>query len=277
MRNEDLDHPKNKPGAMDQAIDDMKWLGFDWDEGPDIGGPVAPYVQSQRKEIYKEALGKLIARNLVYPCTCSRRDVESGASAPHEGDMLRYTGNCLGRYATFAEAEEAIFPRIPAWRFRTKDFDTVSFTDGFAGEFRQNVHDYCGDFVLARDAFGAGYMLAVVSDDSSYGVTEVIRGDDLLPATPAQLLIYKALGLRPPAFIHVPLIVGPDGKRLAKRHGDTRISTYRKAGIPPGRIIGMLAASCGWAAEGEELSLSALLPRFNLSTIPRHPFTISQL
>ena len=152
------------------------------------------------------------------------------------------------------------------------------FDDAFAGRFEQDVAATLGDFPLARDEFGAGYTLACAVDDIAMGVTEVVRGDDLLAATPAQILLARALGSeREMSYCHVPLVVGPDGKRLAKRHGDTRIASYREAGVRPERIIGKLAASCGWAEEGEEVSLAALVPRFDLATVPHAPFTADSL
>ena len=141
------------------------------------------------------------------------------------------------------------------------------------GRFEQDVSATLGDFPLARDEFGAGYTLACAVDDIAMGITEVVRGDDLLAATPAQILVTRALGAeREISYCHVPLVVGPDGKRLAKRHGDTRIAAYRAVGVRPEQVIGRLAASCGWAEEGEEISLAALLPRFDLSTVPHSPF-----
>jgi len=262
MRMEDLDHPKDKPGAAAAAIEDMRWLGFDWD---------AEYVQSERKALYREALESLVAKGLAYPCVCTRRDVESAQSAPHAGEQLHYPGTCRNRFAGWREAY-AFAGRAPCWRFRVEPGETVAFDDVFAGRFGQRVAEKLGDFPLARDEFGAGYTLAVVVDDAAMGVTEVVRGDDLMAATPAQILIQRALGLPTPGYCHVPLVVGPDGRRLAKRHGDTRIASYREAGLSPERIIGMLAASCGWAEKGEELSLASLLPRFTLKTIPKEPF-----
>lgn len=269
MRMEDLDHPKNKKGAAEAALEDLRWLGFDWDEGPDVGGPFAPYAQSGRKGLYRAALEKLRAKGLVYPCACTRRDVEAGQSAPHEGETLLYRGTCRGRFGDFAAARAAMGGRTPAWRFRVEDGATVAFDDLFRGRYEQDVSACCGDFVLARDEFGAGYMLAVVVDDAAMGVTEVVRGDDLLPATPRQLLLYEALGLEPPAFLHVPLVRGPDGLRLAKRHGDTRIAAFREAGVKPERLLGILAATCGWAGDGECVTLRQLAGRFDLAKIPR--------
>jgi len=272
MRIEDLDHPKNKPGAIEGMIDDLRWLGFDWDEGYGYGQD-HEYLQSLRVAHYAEALARLIELNLVYPCTCSRRDVEAGLSAPHSDEALFYEGHCRGRYLDFAAAQaELPSPRVPAWRFRLPAKETVSFTDGFCGEYEQVPAELSGDFVLARHALGAGYMLAVVVDDDAMGINQVVRGDDLLAATPRQILIYHALELKQPEYIHLPLVVGADGRRLAKRHGDTRVAWFREAGISANKIIGVLAASCGWAKQGEKISLAALLPRFDLSLLPRKPF-----
>ena len=283
MRMEDLDHPKDKPGAAAQAIEDLKWLGFDWDE---------EYVQSERKAIYAEATQALFKSGCIYPCVCSRKDVESAQSAPHSGDQLFYPGTCRDRFSSWQEAQAfkcscSPFPvpnsPSPCWRFRVPDNCTVSFTDVFAGPCTQNISTTLGDFPLARDEGGAGYTLAATLDDLLMGVTEVVRGDDLLPATPAQILLAESLHnsyLLPLtsslSYCHVPLVVGPDGRRLAKRHGDTRISYYREQGRSPESILGYLAASCGWCAPGDSISLAALLPRFTLSTIPRAPFIVTE-
>lgn len=265
MRMEDLDHPKDKPGAAAQAIDDLRWLGFDWDD---------EFTQSARRSIYRAALDRLVAAGLCYPCICSRRDVEAAQSAPHAGEQLFYPGTCRDRFASWHEAAAAISPRIPCWRFRTPCDSRVSFRDSFAGEFTQDVSATLGDFPVARDPDGAGYTLAVVVDDAAMGVTEVVRGDDLLAATPAQILLQRALSLPTPQYCHVPLVVGPDGRRLAKRHGDTRISSFRNAGWPPERIIGLLAASCGWLPSPTPISLRDLIPRFSLASIPSAPFSL---
>lgn len=270
MRMEDLDHPKDKPGAAAAALEDLRWLGFDWDE---------EFVQSSRRDVYRDALDSLVRRGLVYPCVCTRRDVEAAQSAPHDGEQLYYPGTCRGRFATWRQAFEAS-GRPPCWRFRVEAGKKVGFTDAFAGEYTQSVAAALGDFPLARDEFGAGYTLAAVADDLLMGVTEVVRGDDLLAATPAQILVARALAadgasrfaaLKPPSFLHVPLVVGPDGRRLAKRHGDTRVAAYRAAGVSPGELLGRLAASCGWCAPGERVSLAGLLDVFSLSTVPHSP------
>ncbi len=284
FRMEDLDHPKDKPGAAAQAVEDLKWLGFDWDE---------EHVQSERKHLYRAALESLVARGLAYPCVCSRRDVESAQSAPHAGEQLHYPGTCRGRFPSWREAQAWIDERqpgsgrTPCWRFRVPEKAVVAFDDVFAGHFEQDVPAALGDFPLARDEFGAGYTLACAVDDLAMGVTEVVRGDDLHPATPAQILLTQALSPEPDspttrkpdnsiAYLHLPLVVGPDGKRLAKRHGDTRVAAFREAGWSAERLIGLLAASGGWAGKGEECSLSSLLPRFDLASIPRTPCVMTQ-
>lgn len=276
LRMEDLDHPKIKPGAAGQVLEDLHWLGLDWDEGPRLGGPHAPYTQSQRTPCYRQALHRLLELGLAYPCTCSRRDVESAQSAPHAGeDGLRYPGNCRDRYRHYAAAQADLPPgRIPAWRFRTPP-GSISFTDAFRGPQTQSPAEEVGDFVLARHPDGAGYMLGVVVDDAAMGVTEVMRGDDLLPATGRQILLYDALGLTCPTFAHLPLLVGPDGRRLAKRHGDTRIAALREAGIPAGRIVGLLAAWSGLAPIGATCTPADLLQAFDLARVPDAPIVVT--
>lgn len=275
LRMEDLDHPKVKPGTAADVLDDLRWLGLDWDEGPDVGGRHAPYVQGERSEHYAAALGQLQAAGLVYPCVCSRQDVEAAQAAPHAEDYCqRYPGTCRDRFASFEDACAALPPgRLPAWRFRVPD-QMIGFEDGFAGRCEANVAQRDGDFVLARDARGAGYMLAVVVDDAAMGISEVLRGDDLMPATHRQLLLYRALGLTPPRFIHVPLVVGADGKRLAKRHGDTRLRTYREQGVLPDRVIGYLAWSCGLVPWGTACCTPDLIAGFSLNALPREPLVL---
>ena len=276
LRMEDLDHPKVKKDAAEEALEDLRWLGLDWDEGPDVGGPHTPYVQKQRIKDYREALDRLLDLNLAYPCTCSRKDVETAQSAPHPGEGdIRYPGICRERWKSYGEATAVLTPpRIPAWRFRTPKGET-SFHDGFWGEQRQDVGETVGDFVLGRHPDGAGYMLAVVVDDAAMGITEVIRGDDLLPSTHRQLLLYESLGLPIPAFTHLPLVIGEDGRRLAKRHGDTRIAAIREAGVSAQKTLGLLAWWCGWAQWGEEASTGELVNRYDLSRIPREPVVLT--
>jgi glutamyl-tRNA synthetase len=268
LRIEDIDSPRVKAGAARMALDDLRWLGLDWD-----GEPV---VQTERLPLYREALRRLQEQELVYPCTCSRQDVEHAASAPHlEHEGPVYPGTCAGRHVQDAKALD----RPYCWRFRIPSI-TPEFVDGFRGPTRLDLRQLGGDFVVWKAPRGdepssPAYQLAVVVDDAAQGVTEVIRGDDLVPSTPRQLLLYEALGLRPPRFSHVPLVVGPDGRRLAKRHGDTRLVALRAAGVRPENLIGLLAWSCGWSERIEPLSPSDLLPRFRLNSIPPTPFVLT--
>ena len=262
LRMEDLDHPKVKSGAAGAAIDDLRWLGIEWDEGPDRIGANGPYTQSERIKIYADAIKRLAEQHRVYPCICSRADVEAAQSAPHEGESLYYPGCCRGRFKSFDEAQ-AMLPdgRLPVWRFKVEPDSEVAFNDGFCGAQSFRVDRTIGDFALARHRHGAGYMLAMTIDDALMGVSEVVRGDDLLDVTPRQILICQALDLTPPSFCHVPLVVGTDGKRLAKRHGDTRIAELRRMGVSREQILGLLAWWSGWGERGEELKIETVLER----------------
>ena len=276
LRMEDLDHPKVKPGAASQAMEDLRWLGLDWDEGPDLGGPCGPYVQTERRALYREALDHLLAQGLAYPCVCSRSDVEAAQSAPHAGeDGLAYPGVCRGRFAGWDDAAAVLPPgRLPVWRFRAERVET-RFDDLVCGPQAETVAETVGDFALARDRDGAGYMLAVVVDDAAMGVTEVLRGDDLLRTTHRQLLVQRALGLPAPRYAHVPLVVAEDGRRLAKRHGDTRLSAIREAGVPASRVCGILAWWCGWADFDAHVHPGELLAKFDLTTLRRGPAVLT--
>ena len=263
LRIEDIDSPRVKAGAAQQACDDLRWLGLDWDSGP--------VVQTERLSLYANALQQLQQQELVYPCTCTRGDIEAAASAPHaEHEGPAYPGTCSHRRAADAEA----LGDLPfAWRFRVADSPT--FTDGFRGPTAIDLRQVGGDFVVWKSSGTPAYQLAVVVDDAAQGVTEVIRGDDLIPSTPRQLLLYRALGLTPPRFTHVPLVVGPDGRRLAKRHGDTRLSALRAAGVAPEQLLGLLAWSCGWLPQIEPIAPRDLVPLFRLDAIPPRPFVLT--
>jgi glutamyl-tRNA synthetase len=270
LRIEDIDSPRIKPGAEEQAYFDLQWLGLNWDDGP--------IIQTKRVDYYLEAFARLQGQELVYPCTCTRGDVERAASAPHlEHEGPAYPGTCAGRCVR--DAKE-LADRPYCWRFRVPP-ESPSFIDGFRGPTHIDLHQMGGDFVVWKTPLPGtagslpAYQLAVVVDDAAQRVTEVVRGDDLLPSTPRQLLLYRALGLTPPTFVHVPLVVGPDGRRLAKRHGDTRLSSLRDAGVRPEMLLGLLAWSCGWIAAIEPITLRKLLPLFRLETIPREPFVLT--
>jgi glutamyl-tRNA synthetase len=270
LRMEDIDSPRVKAGAMEQACADLRWLGLDWDG--------EPLIQSQRLDVYRAALASLSRQELVYPCTCTRSDVERAASAPHldqEGPV--YPGTCAARQAGDGDF---LTDRLFCWRFRLPA-DAASFHDEFRGQVSVDLHRLGGDFVLWKAPRAAGeptspaYQLAVVVDDAAQGVTEVLRGDDLIPSTPRQMLLYHALGLQAPTFAHVPLVVGPDGRRLAKRHGDTRLAALRAAGVAPEALIGLVAWSCGWLDRIEPCTVEDLLPRFSLQSVPPRPYVLT--
>jgi len=261
LRVEDIDGPRVKPEATAAAIDDLRWLGLDWD------GEIV--VQSTRLRLYEEAAGRLLAAGLAYPCVCTRKEVEEAASAPHEGagvDGPVYPGTCRGRFASPADARAAT-GREPALRFRV-DSDAVPFIDRFAGAQRGVV---AGDFVVQKRDGGPAYQLAVVVDDAHNGVSEVVRADDLLPSTPRQLLLYRALGHSAPSFAHTPLVVGADGLRLAKRHGDTSLLHLRRSGVRAEAVVGFLAHRSGLRSTATPCTPASLLVDFDLARVPHLP------
>jgi glutamyl-tRNA synthetase len=278
LRMEDIDSPRVKRGAAEQALEDLRWLGLDWDEGPDIGGPHAPYVQTQRLEFYREALNQLKSAEEVYPCTCTRSDV--AASAPHAGqEGPRYPGTCayrsVGDAMTLSKtvSEESKAPSY-VWRLRTSD--TIRQLDDLvAGPHTCNVAAELGDFVVAKADGSPAYQLAVVVDDHAMGITEVLRGDDLLPSAFRQLQLYEFFAWSPPRFAHVPLVVGSDGRRLAKRHGDTRLSMLRATGVPSQRLVGLLAFSCGLIDLPDPVRPQDLMASFDVTKLPREQWVFT--
>jgi glutamyl-tRNA synthetase len=265
LRIEDLDGPRIKPGADRGLIQDLQFLGLDWDQGP--------VYQSARSSEYQFAIDSLLNRGLAYPCVCSRREVDLASSAPHAEDgSAIYPGACRGRFASKEQAEREV-GRPPAIRFAAPNRD-IEFTDGFAGPRSLNVARQLGDFVIAKSDGAAAYQLAVVVDDLAAGITDVVRGDDLLQSTFRQILLYHALDAARniPRYIHLPLVVGPDGRRLAKRHGDSRIAKYRDLGVKPSRLLALLARWSGiHCDDGEIHGPRDLIDRFDLRTIPSSP------
>jgi glutamyl-tRNA synthetase len=272
FRMEDIDSPRVKTWAVQQAIDDLKWLGLDWDEGPDIGGPNAPYVQTERADRYANALEELKRAEAIYPCTCTRSDVEAAASAPHGGQEAPiYPGTCRDRRASDAEGMEQPY----CWRFRWTDSASAVFDDLFRGHQECRPRADLGDFVISKANGTPAYQLAVVVDDQAMGVTEVVRGEDLVPSTFRQLAVFQFFGWKPPRYAHAPLVVGPDGRRLAKRHGDTRISILREQGVPAERLVGFLAHSCGLIDRFEPVAARDLIPIFDWKRLPPGPLVFT--
>lgn len=268
MRVEDLDRNRVRPGMMERQLSELRWLGLDWDEGPDVGGPYAPYCQSERRELYETALARLDASGRTYRCTCSRREIAEAASAPHaeEDEGPCYPGFCRPE----GEGGTDRTGRPAAVRFRVPEKE-VSFRDLLHGEQRFQPASETGDFVIRRKDGVAAYQLAVVVDDAAMEITHVVRGADLLSSTARQILLYEALRLPIPAFLHVPLMHGRDGGRLSKREGAVTLSEVREGGASPQAVVGWLAASCGLASAGERTRPEDLVGRFEVAKLPRGP------
>ena len=231
LRNEDLDPARFKSQFAIAMIEDLKRFGFQWQEGPDVGGPFAPYEQSRRTHLYRAALEKLISGGFVYPCICSRKDIEQAAQAPHAGDdELIYPGTCRGR------SKSQISNLKFSWRFRVPDGEAITFNDGCFGLQTFIAGKDFGDFVVWRHDGVPSYQLAVVVDDAAMEITEVVRGADLLVSTARQLLLYRALGFTPPAFFHCSLVMDETGERLAKRHDSLSLRALRSSGRTPEEI-----------------------------------------
>ena len=235
LRIEDLDTGRVRPESIQGIYDDLTWLGLTWDEGP--------YIQSARLDLYQAALRVLHSENLIYPCTCTRSDIARAASAPHaEDEGPIYPGTCSFRHADDADSLNQAY----AWRFRMP-CAAISWDDQVRGNVAIAPESHGGDFVVARSNGSIAYQLAVVVDDAAMGVNLVVRGDDLVASTPRQIQLYRALDLTAPRFAHVPLAVGTDGRRLAKRDSSVKLETLRNSGVDPRELIGLLAMSCGWS------------------------------
>jgi glutamyl/glutaminyl-tRNA synthetase len=251
LRNEDLDSTRYRMEFVEAMLEDLKWFGFEWQEGPDCGGPFGPYAQSERPKFYVAALEQLRAAGWVYPCTCSRKDILTAARAPHADDDREpiYPGTCRAKSArrdlsgvrSSAESgpSDALHPtpgtRIN-WRFRVPEGETISFVDRNCGAQHFVAGKDFGDFVVWRQVDAPSYQLACTVDDAAMQITEVVRGADLLPSTARQLLLYRALGWTPPQFYHCALMTDEAGVRLAKRHDALSLRRLREAGKIPASL-----------------------------------------
>jgi len=253
FRNEDLDLQRCRQEFVRAMFEDLRWMGISWQEGPDCGGPVGPYTQSERRAFYLEAWKRLRELGAIYPCTCSRKDVALATAAPNEGDDEPiYSGKCrpaqgqasLARHSGFAQQKNTsaasqaplATPAGVNWRFRVPDGEQICFTDVHLGPQRMIAGSDFGDFIVWRRDDVPAYQLAVVVDDAAMGITEVVRGADLLKSTARQILLYRALGLSVPEFYHCDLVRDEAGVRLAKRHDALSIRKLREMGWTPEQV-----------------------------------------
>ncbi|HME33060.1 MAG TPA: tRNA glutamyl-Q(34) synthetase GluQRS [Terriglobales bacterium] len=237
FRNEDLDPQRSKPSFAEAMIEDLCWLGIRWQEGPDVGGPFAPYEQSRRREFYLAAWRKLRDGGFIYPCTCSRKDLALAAAAPNEGDdEPLYPGRCRDK---IGEASRFETPAGVNWRFRVSNGKEITFDDLHLGPRRFLAGEDFGDFVVWRRDDVPAYQLAVVADDAAMQITEVVRGADLLKSTARQVLLIRALGFPVPAYYHCDLVRDEAGARLAKRHDALSLGKLREQGYSPQQVLSM--------------------------------------
>lgn len=264
LRIEDLDPRAQDRSVANRLMGDLEWLGLEWDEGP--------YWQSERTDIYEEAIRRLDDSGLTYPCFCTRAELHA-ATAPHASDgTYLYAGTC--RNLTSEQIAERSCRRAPATRLRVPDEDdpagAIEFCDLAYGPQKEVLARECGDFLVRRSDGVFAYQLAVVVDDGLMGVNQVVRGRDLLGSCARQAYLARLLGLAVPAYGHVPLLTAPDGRRLSKRDQDLDLGALRQRGVPSRRIIGALAAAAGLAQKGEEASPEELLGRFSWEKIAAH-------
>lgn len=260
LRIEDIDAPRVVPGAEAAIVDDLAWLGVRFDEGPAEGGPSAPYRQSERLALYEAAIDVLARGGHTYLCDCSRAEIARVASAPHEGDEgPPYPGTCR---STGMGARR--FKRPPSIRLRVPD-EPVAYVDGASGSVLARL---AGDFVLRRGDGVFAYQLATLVDDLAMGVTEVVRGRDLVSSAPRQALLAQLLGAEPPRYVHVPLLLGPGGQRLAKRDGGVTIADFRARDVRPEVLVRAIAAAYGHVVTEQAPPLEALAKMFDAARFP---------
>ena len=267
LRIEDLDTQRTSEAFARQRMDDLRWLGLDWDEG----GLEPAYMQSRRTACYEEAFRVLEEKGLIYPCYCTRTE-RMAASAPHREDgAVAYSGRCFYlRLAERAELERR--GRRPAWRVRCPDL-AVTVEDGNCGTYTENLARDCGDFIVRRSDGVFAYQLAVVVDDALMGVNHVVRGRDLLPSAPRQAWLHRVLGYDPPEFFHAPLLLAPDGRRLAKRDRDLDMGALRER-YEPEELTGLLAWYAGLLDRREKVTAGELVPLFKWAKVPKNDITV---
>jgi glutamyl-tRNA synthetase len=276
-RLEDLDLPRVVPGMAEAQREDLLWLGLDWDEGPDMGGPHAPYAQSERSAFYEEALRKLAAAGHLFPCHLSRKDLQAMASAPHGGEEAPYPASLRPR-----DVDPAWFDRLctaprpdAAIRFLV-DERPVTFVDRVYGSLTERVDLAVGDFVLKRRDGLYAYQLAVVVDDLLMGIDDIVRGADLLASTARQIQLLEALGGTPPAYAHVPLVVSPQREKLSKRDQGLTLRSLRDAGVHPEELVGYLAFSLGLLDRSEPCRPADLVSLFTWERIRRENWRLPE-
>ena len=261
LRIEDLDPDRCRPEYADTLKRDLEWLGLTWD--------TEQTPQSKRSEAYREMFSRLEEQGLIYPCYCSRTELHA-ASAPHASDgTVLYAGTCRN----LTPEERAARTKAPCWRVRVPDED-VSFTDGVQGEYTQNLAHGCGDFILRRADGVYAYQLAVVTDDAEAGVTQVVRGNDLLSSTPRQIWLQRQLGFPKPDYYHVPLLVAPDGRRLSKRERDLDMGALRERYVPE-TLLGLLAHACGLLSHSEAVRADELAKEFSWRMVRKENIVIA--
>jgi len=272
LRSEDLDGARVLPDGEAALMEDLSWLGLDWDEGPERfgggGGPLGPYRQSQRRASYDAAIDRLLHAGKAYPCACSRAEVARAASAPHgpEDEGPRYSGTCRRLAPDEVAARARAAGRSPAIRFAGEG-ERIAFVDEVHGVVAPLGTPGVDDFVLRRADGVAAYQLAVVVDDAAMLIDEVVRGDDLLASTPRQIALYRALALPLPTFAHVPLLLDASGERLAKRTRPPSLASLRQEGTPPAVVVGRLAASAGLCPVDGRLTAHDLLASLSAGNI----------
>ena len=272
MRVEDLDAQRSRPEFISANLDELRWLGLHWDEGPGMGGAYGPYLQSERFELYERALGSLHTSGYLFECYLSRKDAQSVASAPHGAGTVY--GAAQRRLNEQVKEHRQREGKMPSLRFRVEP-RTLNLDDEMLGHVTLDPGE-SGDFVVRRADGAWAYQLAVVVDDTAMKISHVLRGDDLLPSTGAQILLYRALGAEPPAFAHVPLLLDTDGARMAKRRGSLTLSALRAAGVKPERVVGLLAFTLGLTERLLEAHPDDFIPGFELSLICKEAFRLDE-